>query len=221
MSAKPDHTNYQPDKPTAKETVFDAGYIPLLASEREARLWLLSPWRVLTRQKDVRNKILPKFVDPYVARELHRQEERDKELRDAFDALFGKKYTNHVALLLEAQFSDQARRELEGILLKLTLDGNEKHLGLFVQAMALLRRRKQTRSPNKLLKATVLLFVLSRRFAGEPKPTRDETDQLIENMKVRLGNDGRNTVRDIYCGPILGYLAHRVGRPRKGQKNSS
>ena len=134
---------------------------------------------------------------PVCARELHRQEERDKELRDAFDALFGKKYTNHVALLLEAQFSDQARRELEGILLKLTLDGNEKHLGLFVQAMALLRR---IRSPNKLLKATVVLFVLSRRFAGEPKSTRDETDQLIENMKVRLGNDGRNTVRDIYSG---------------------
>ena len=117
--------NYQPSKLIATDTVFDPDYVPLLASEREARRGLLYPWKVFMRRgapQNDRNKILTK-IDPYVARELHRQEVRDKELRDIFAALFGSEADWHEALLLEGLHNDCARRELSWRLTELAITG--------------------------------------------------------------------------------------------------
>ena len=87
--------------PSGTAITFDLGYELLLASEGEARRQLLAPLAMLplayVEKFGVKN-----FVDPYVARELHRQELRDKELRDVLNALFGKAADWRVALCIEA-----------------------------------------------------------------------------------------------------------------------
>ena len=198
--------------PSGKAIVFDPDYQLWLASEREARRWLLFPWRFLMQRGVPLDEAL-RNIDPYVAQELHRQEERDKELRDEMDALFGKASDWRIALLIEARLNDHARRELTDTLTRIALAGEEREFALFGDAVATFARIKAT-GPTKLVKAAVLMFILSCRANGESPPTRAETDQLLERIGI-LGNAGRNVVRDVYSGPIAGYLAQRVGRPRK------
>ena len=75
--------------PSGTAIVFDLDYGLLLASESEARRQWLAPLAMLPlacmEKFGVEN-----FVDPYVARELHRQELRDRESRDILNTLFGK-----------------------------------------------------------------------------------------------------------------------------------
>ena len=67
----------------------------------------LPHWRC-SRSPIWRNSVVANFVDPYVARELHRQELRDKELRDVLNALFGKAGDWRVALCIEVRHNDYA-----------------------------------------------------------------------------------------------------------------
>ena len=73
--------------PSGDKIIFDPDYDLLLASEREARKQLLAPGNA---SADILKELTDKIRGPVVARELHLQEVRDKELRDVVDTLFGK-----------------------------------------------------------------------------------------------------------------------------------
>ena len=157
------------------------------------------------------------FVDPYVARELHRQELRDKELRDVLNALFGKAGDWRVALCIEARRNDYARGELACAIA--TGDGTrevDRFLEAF-KAIALLKKR----GPVKTAKAWALLFVLGCRVHGEPMPTKGEVLRFVQS---RLASEDFNSLkehaaRDIFTGPILDALLRgRAGRPRKTRR---
>ena len=121
--------------PSGTAIIFDLDYDLLLASEREARRQLLAPWQC-SRSPPEKAR-LGKFVDPYVARELHRQELRDKELRDVLNALFGKAGDWRVALCIEARRNDYARGELERAI------GSVRPRATHVRLTAFLRRSRR------------------------------------------------------------------------------
>jgi hypothetical protein len=182
-------------------------YVPLLASEHEARRWLLYPWRMFSPDALVAN------IDCYVAHELHRQEVRDKEICDQLEALLGKAADWRTALLLEACYNDHARRTLEEILVNVFTGGPESERKQWNAACDAIAKLKSS-GPAKLAKATALVFVLACRAKNELLPPRGEILEFLRwhGIKVRPGNAGR----DIFTGPILSALRQRrSGRPKK------
>ena len=168
---------------------------------------------------------------PYVARELHLQEVRDKELRDLFDALFG---TNRdwcvglchkagdwrIALCVEKQHNDHARGELERTMGTAAVRSDTNEVDRFLEAFRAIDRLKE-RGPIKVAKAWALFFVVVHRAYGAPLPTKGEvlrfvrlkvpTEDIADSLK-------RNAWRDIFTGPILSALKQgRAGRPRKNK----
>jgi hypothetical protein len=127
--------------PSEEEIVFDPNYEPLLFSDREIRRRLLAPWRMISPA------CLKEFVDPYVARELRRQETRDKELRDLLDALLGKASDWRTALCIESQRNIDARVELGRIQDNSWTEGDTDELGRFLEALKAVKRlNKRDRS---------------------------------------------------------------------------
>ena len=131
-------------RPLTDKIKFDPDYELLLASEREARRQLLAPPVMLP--PDILKELGPtKFVDPYVARELHLQEKRDKELRDLLDALLGKASDWRSALCVEARHNDYARGELGRITGSNYAKGDTREAGLFLEALKAVDRLKTAR----------------------------------------------------------------------------
>ena len=154
-------------------------------------------------------------MDPYVARELHLQELRDKELRDVLNALFGKAVDWRVALCIEAWRNDYACGELTSAI---AIHDGTREADHFLEAFRAIVRLKK-RGPVKTAKAWALFFVIRRRAYGAPLPTKGEvlrfvrlqmqTEDIADSLK-------RNACRDIFTGPILSALMRgRAGRPRK------
>ena len=199
-------------KPSGTATSFDLDYDLLLATEREARRQLLAPWAMIL---DVLKKLGPaKFVDPYVARELHRQELRDKELRDVVNALFGNAGDWRVGLCIEARLNGYARGEFDrAIVAQDDPRETDRFLEAF-KAIALLKKR----GPVKAAKAWALVFVLGCRVCGDPLPTKGEVLRFV-GSKLPSGIWKENAARDIFTGPILDALLRgRAGRPRKTRR---
>ena len=127
---------------------------------------------------DVLKKLGPgKFVDPYVARELHRQELRDKELRDVLDALFGKAGDWRVGLCIEARRNDYARGEFDRAIVA---QDDPRETDRFLEAFRAIDRLKES-GPIKAAKAWALLFVLGCRVRGDPLPTKGETLRFVQS----------------------------------------
>jgi hypothetical protein len=198
--------------PSGTAITFDLGYKLLLASEGEARKQLLAPLEMLplayVEKIGVKN-----LVDPYVARELHRQELRDKELRDVLNALFGKAGDWRVALRIEARHNDYVRVGLDHAVA--VWDGTPEADRFLASFRAIARLKK--RGPVKAAKAWALLFVLGRRVRGEPMPTKGEVLRFLESKHTAFLKE--NAARDIFTGPILDALLRgRAGRPRKTRR---
>jgi hypothetical protein len=192
--------------PSGDEVVFDPNYEPLLFSEREIRRRLLAPWRMISPA------YLKEFVDPYVARELHRQETRDKELRDLFDALLGKASDWRTALCVESQRNIDARSELGRIQGNSWAEGNTDELGRFLEALKAVKRLNE-RGPVRPAKAWALSFVFGCRMMGEPLPYRGEVLEFLSKKGIKVPKN--NAARDIFTGPILSALAQRPsGAPK-------
>ena len=175
--------------PSGTAITFDLSYDLLLASEREARRRLLIPALIpppdalkeLGRPFTLK-ELRPEKLDPYVARELHLQELRDKELRDLLDALFGKNGDRcvglrskagdwRIALYIESQHNGFARGELKRAMDGAAAQGDTCEVGRFLEAFKALDRLKE-HDPVKVAKAWALLFTLECRVYGEPLPTK-------------------------------------------------
>jgi hypothetical protein len=193
--------------PSGEEIVFDLDYDLLLFSERQARYRMLYPWRLLPREVLVAN------IDPFVALELHRQEVRDKELRDLLDALLGKASDWRSALCIEAQRNDYARDELGRIMGSSYAKVDTGEAGRFLEALKAVDRLKKGVAV-KTAKAWALVFVLGCRVKAEPLPTRGEVLRFLASRGIEVSKN--NAARDIFTGPILGDLSQdRAGRPKK------
>jgi hypothetical protein len=203
-------------QPSGTAVVFDLDYELLFASEREARRQLLAPWAMIPLA--LLKKLGPeKIVDPYVARELHRQELRDKELRDVLNAVFGKAGDWRVALCIEARHNDHARVELSrAAAVRDDTREADRFLAAF-KAIDLIKKR----GPVKAAKAWALLFALGCRVRGEPMPTKGEVLRFVNSILASGGIKSwkENAARDIFTGPILDALLRgRAGRPRKTRR---
>jgi hypothetical protein len=205
--------------PSGGEIAWHIDYDLLLASEREARRQLLAPWAMIP--PDVLKKLGPeKFVDPYVSRELHLQELRDKELRDVLDALFGKAGDWRVGLCIESRRNDYARGELNRIMGGAAARGEVDEVARFLEAFRAVDRLKKGH-PLKIAKALALLFTLGCRVCGDPLPTKGEVLRFVQPRLASGGIDSRkrNAWRDIFTGPILSALLRgHAGRPRKARR---
>lgn len=194
--------------PAGTAVVFDLDYDLLLATEREARRQLLAPWVMipLACLKQLR-------LDPYVASELHRQELRDKELRDVVNALFGKAGDWRIALYIESRHNDYAR----GLLDRAMAGGDDTcEADRFLEAFKAVARLKE-RGPVKIAKAWALMFVLGCRVYGDPLPTKGEVLRFLESNHISFVKE--HAARDIFTGPILDALLRgRAGRPRKTRR---
>ena len=218
-------------RPLTDKIKFDPDYEPLLAGEREARRQLLAPPVMLP--PDILKELGPtKFVDPYVARELHLQEVRDKELRDVVDTLFGKNGDWCVGLrskagdwliglCIETRRNDYASGELTRALGHAATQGDTGEAARFVEAFRAIDRLKE-RGPVRVAKAWALYFTLGCRVCGDPLPTRGEVLRFVQS-KMALGDIDslkRNAWRDIFTGPILSALLRgRAGRPLKTRRS--
>jgi hypothetical protein len=198
-------------QPSGTAIVFDLDYDLLFASEREARKQLLAPAMI---PPALLKKLGPeKIVDPYVARELHRQELRDKELRDVLNALFGKAGNWRVGLCLEAQHNDHARGELA---CAVAIGDGTREADRFLAAFKVIALIKK-RGPVKTAKAWALLFALGCRVRGEKMPTKGEVLRFLESKHIPFLKE--NAARDIFTGPILdALLRRRAGRPRETRR---
>jgi hypothetical protein len=193
--------------PSGTAITFDLGYELLLASEGEARRQLLAPLAMLPLA------YVEKFVDPYVARELHRQELRDKELRDVLNALFGKAADWRVALCIEAGPNNYARGELA---CDAAIEDGIREADRFLAAFKMVTLIKK-RGPVKTAKAWALLFALGCRVYGKPMPTKGEVLRFLESKGIAFVKE--HAARDIFTGPILDALLRgRAGRPRKTRR---
>lgn len=204
----------QPRKrpPSGTATVFDLDYDLLLASEREARRQMLAPLAMLPLSY-LEKFGLGGFVDPYVASELHRQELRDKELRDVLNALFGKAGDWRVALCIEARRNDHARGELDRAI---AVQDDTREVDRFLTAFKSIGLLKN-RGPVKAAKAWALYFVLGCRVRGERMPTKGEVLRFLASRGIEVSK--KHAARDIFTGPILdSLLPGRAGRPRKTRR---
>jgi hypothetical protein len=212
--------------PPGEEIAFDLSYDLLLASEREARRQLLAPWGLFHPAYAIEH------IDPFVARELHLQEKRDKELRDVLDALFGtdrdwcvglcsKAGAWRIGLCIEARRNDYARDELARAMNSAANRGDTREVARFLEAFRAVDRLKE-RGPVKIGKALALFFVLGCRVRGEPLPTRSEVLRIVQSRLASGDIDSlkRNASRDIFTGPILSALLRgRAGRPLKTRRS--
>ena len=193
--------------PSGEEIVFDLGYDLLLFSERDARYWMLYPWRLFPPEVLVAN------IDPFVALELHRQEVRDKESRDLLDALLGKASDWRSALCIEAQRNDCARDELERITGSSYAKVDTGEAGRFLEALKAVDRLKKG-GPVKTAKAWALFFAIGCRGRGEAMPARGDVLDFLKSKRIPFVKG--HAARDIFTGPILSDLPRRrSGAPRK------
>jgi hypothetical protein len=196
--------------PSGGEIAWHIDYDLLLASEREARRQLLAPWAIFHPAYAIEH------IDPFVARELHLQEKRDKELCDLLDALFGKAGDWRVGLCIEARRNDYARGELKRVMGYIGAKGDTGELGLFFEAFKAVDRLKKS-GPIRLAKAWALYFVLGCRDRGESLPTRGQVLEFLKSKRIPF--DKKHASRDIFTGPILSDLPRsRAGRPRKTRR---
>ncbi len=209
----------QPRKrpPSGTATVFDLDYDLLLASEREARRQMLAPLAMLPLSY-LEKFGLGGFVDPYVASELHRQELRDKELRDVLNALFGKAGDWRVALCIEARRNDHARGELDRAI---AVQDDTREVDRFLTAFKSIGLLKN-RGPVKAAKAWALYFVLGCRVRGERMPTKGEVLRFLASRGIEVSK--KHAARDIFTGPILDCSSTRAapaGQGKQGEREES
>ena len=127
-------------------------------------------------------------MDPYVARELHLQEVRDKELRDVLDALFGTDGIGASDCVTKPVIgaSDCASRHGATTMRVANLSapwvaaadrGDTVKPTSFLEAFRAIDRLKE-RGPVKVAKAWALFFVLGCRVYGAPLPTKGRCSDL-------------------------------------------
>ena len=184
--------------PSGTAIVFDIDYGLLLASESEARRQWLAPLEMLPlaymEKFGVEN-----FVDPYVARELHRQELRDRESRDILNTLFGKAGDWRVALCIEARHNDYAWGKFDRAL---TIP-NE--VDRFLEAFRAIVRLKRARPSQNRQGMGALLCAWVPRLRRSAAHKRGDAPIC----EIEIGFEGisawkENAARDIFTGPILG-----------------
>ena len=195
-----------PPRASRSKPGFDPDYEPLLASVREVRRRLLYPWRMFPRDRIAAN------IDPFVAKELLRQELFDAEFREDLEKLLGKEAVNRrVVLLLEARYNDHAREELGDALAKAYATADAKEVAEWDAA-----RKIFARYPAHLGRLMALIYVRGFWIHEKPFPPRGEVLEFLESRSIPVSR--KNAARDIFTGILSKCPRRRAGRKKSTRR---
>ena len=195
-----------PPRASRSKPVFHLDYEPLLASVREARRVLLAPWRWFPRD------LIAENIDPFVAKELLRQELFDAEFREDLEKLLGKEAVNRrVVLLLEARYNDHARKELGDALAKAYATADAKEVAEWDAA-----RKIVARCPAHPARILARIYVRGFWIHEKPFPPRGEVLEFLKSRGIPVSR--KNAARDIFIGILSKCPRRRAGRKKSNRR---
>jgi hypothetical protein len=202
-----------------KSTRVDRELIPLLGTTRRARRTLLG-----TFSQSIGDKL---FIDPFVAKELRRQEIAEPAYLEALIAILGKKANWRDSLVYEARREPDSYEELSWLLADAACRGDTDELRRFEEACLriqnLLKRGRSQALKYGPSQLEATLFVTRMMEEKKRKPTRVEVEMYLErkgfpfppSRTSKRRKSGSNSGR-FYEGPFLSTL--RQGRSWDAQK---